>query len=133
MPDEQAFSLASLVSTAIQWLVAVGGGGVLGWFLRYRQIGIQQSESDHEVGKEIRDELREELRSMSARLDAVEEELEQERRDRVREQLQNMTLRHKLDLVIRMLNDMRKAQGLPFIDEDKLPVAPPIPFADDEQ
>lgn len=123
-------SPSEILFTAAQWLGIAGGGGALGWWLSYRKVGIQEIESDHEVGQSIRDELRRELAEVQERLDRVESELAEERRERAREreqrvksQLQVLLLRHQLDFVVRMFNDMRQEQGLEPITQEDLPSA----------
>lgn len=101
----------------------VGGGGITAAFVKLKRVFLDSEKQDAEIARELRDELRAELDDHRRRLEDLEAKLDKEREARIRAEETSRILQAKLDLVIRMLNEMREAEGLgPLGEDDILPM-----------
>lgn len=98
--------LFSLVSGAV--------GSVASYLLQRRGQTAQARES-------LNDELREELNSLRSEVNDLRNRFVEERQARLAAQFQAFALRKKLDLVINMLNEMRRKMDMPEISNADLP------------
>jgi len=101
-----ALFLFSLVSGAV--------GSVASYLLQRRGQTAQARES-------LNDELREELNSLRSEVNDLRNRFVEERQARLAAQFQAFALRKKLDLVINMLNEMRRKMDMPEISNADLP------------
>ena len=102
----------------------VGGGlwKLLDWLLRRKDQEHSHTVEDAEVARQLRDEMRKDLDEMRTRIDTLEDSLDKERELRNKAELQNQVLLTKVDLLIRMVNDLRAKEGLdPITENDILP------------
>lgn len=122
----RAVSLTALLPALKYLATALAGGGIwklLDWLLRRKAQDHDHDVQDAAVARELRDELRLDLDEMRQRIDSLEDSLDTEREARVKAELQNQVLLAKVDLLIRMVNDLRAEQGLePIKEADILPV-----------
>lgn len=100
----------------------VGGLGV-----KLYNTYLTSQEQQHSLSQELRQELRSmlkkergERKAIAERLDTVENRLDEERELRHKAERQNDILQRKLDLVIRLLNDMREQQGMERLKSDEI-------------
>lgn len=117
------------LTAIIGYLVAALGGGtvwkVIDYWLQHRKQSHDISLDDTHVARELRDELRKDLDALRVRIDLLERDLDEERESRVRAEMNNQLLQTKVDLLIRMVNDLRAQQNLsPISSDDVLPIKP---------
>jgi hypothetical protein len=100
------------------FLTFLGGGGLVGAITKLWQTYMQADQQDHEIGQQIRDELKDlldqergERKALEERVETLEARVEEEREQRMDAERHAMIAQQKLDLVIRLLNDMRQAAG----------------------
>lgn len=105
---------------------ALAGGGlwkVLDYYLQGRSQLHSEGLDDARVARELRDEMRKDIEEMRHRIDLLEQNLDTEREARLKAELHNQLLQAKIDLLLRMVNDLRVKEGLePLTSEDVLPV-----------
>ena len=116
------------VVLALLFGTGVGGGGLYAWLLKYKRYEIDQTESDAQVGRNLRDELRREIDDLADRQDKLEGQLSNERQRRIEAERRHRDaawnaeiLRRKVNLLIQMVNDLRTDAGMEPIEVDDLP------------
>lgn len=119
MPDFLSF-LPSWIQHVFAFLT--GGGALKAWDT-WMASSKQRAELSREMRNELKsmlDEERANRKAIEKRLDKVEARLDEERERRLEAERQNELLQKKLDLVIRLLNDMREAGGKERLSVDEI-------------
>lgn len=122
-PQEYTADLGYLIGLG-KWLGAfIMGGGML----RFLQWWTDRDQQEHaqtldqiEVERAFRDELRRDMDAMRKRLDMMEANVIEERKARLDAEEAAHKLQQKVDLLIRMVNDLRKELSLAPISEDEI-------------
>lgn len=114
----------SLLLSALKYaFAALAGGGLWklwDYWLKSRSQSHTENLDDIRIARELRDEMRKDLDEMRTRVDLLEKTLDTEREARMRAELQNQLLQAKIDLLIRMVNDLRAKEGLQPITNDEI-------------
>jgi len=105
-------------SPVVATMVALFTGGGIGAFTKYF---IDRRESNAEIGQELRDELRAEIESLRTEVDDMRDAFVEERRARINAQFAAFALRKKFNLVVEMLNELRREQGMSEVQINELP------------
>jgi len=132
MPDP-----TDLLTSAKAWITILSTltGGIV---VRLWDTYLRGTRQDAELSRQIRDELRgmlederTERKALDKRVAKLEDRVDEERERRIVAERQNDVLQAKLDLVIRLLNDMREEEGLARLGEEELTILAMDSDADD--
>lgn len=112
------------LTAILGYVVAAISGGtiwkVFDYWLQHRKQDHDLQVEDTTVARQLRDELRHDLESLRTRVDTLEKQVDTEREARLRAELNNQLLLGKIDLLIRMVNELRARQGLQPITADEI-------------
>ena len=92
-------------------------GGV-GYLIKYV---MDSRHTNAEIGESLRDELRGEINELRGQVEELRENFVAERRARISAQFAAWALRKKLDLVVQMLNEVRREQDMSELEMGDIP------------
>jgi len=111
------FDLSDLTPAVQVALVVLFSGGA-GSFIKYL---VDSHRSNAEIGQDLRDELRGEIKDLRGQVENLQESFVAERQARISAQFSAWALRKKLDLVVQMLNEVRREQNMTQLEIGDIP------------
>jgi len=107
-------SVSPIIEVIILFLTGGTFGGVVKYFIDARA-------TNADIGQDLRDELRGEIDDLRSEVEDLRDSFLTERRARINAQSAAWALRKKLDLVIQMLNEIRKNEDMDALGMEEIP------------